>query len=84
MADPAQRVRRLRWQCRRGMLELELLLQGFLEERFERSPVDVQDAFEVLLAEPDPVLLDWLLGQSVPEAPELADVVRRIRRRAPA
>lgn len=58
--------RRLRWQCRRGLLELDLLLTRFLDERYAAlDPVD-QVMFHDLLKQPDPVLLRWFQGQEVP------------------
>lgn len=70
---------RLRWRCRRGMLELDLLLLGFLESGFHLLPDQGQRDFEALLEAPGPELLDWLMGRSIPEKKELADVVERIR-----
>lgn len=75
----ASRYMRLRWRCRRGMLELDLLLQGFLDRVFhELSEIEKRE-FEALLDHPDPVLLDWLMGRAVPVEQGLADVVERIR-----
>lgn len=70
---------RLRWRCRRGMLELDLLLQGFLEHAFQELPETAKREFEALLGYPDPVLLDWLMGRAAPVEQGLADVVERIR-----
>lgn len=75
----ARRYTRLRWRCRRGMLELDLLLQGFLECAFHELPETEKRRFEALLDYPDPVLLDWLMGRTVPLEQGLADVVERIR-----
>ena len=70
---------RLRWQCRRGILEVDLLLQRFLDEGLERLPAARLAAFERLLTVPDPLLLTWLMGQARPTDPELADVVDLVR-----
>lgn len=69
----------LRWLCRRGMQELDVLLGGFLERRFSESPPDVQRTFVRLLDQPDDLLWDWLSGRQEPDDPEFRDVVRRIR-----
>jgi antitoxin CptB len=69
---------RLLWHCRRGMLELDLLLQQFIEREFERLTDREYAAFERLLALPDPDLFDYCYGHSLPKDPELADLVRRI------
>lgn len=58
--------RRMRWQCRRGLLELDLLLSRFLDERYAALDSADRDVFHDLLTQPDPVLLRWFQGQEVP------------------
>lgn len=70
---------RLRWQCRRGMRELDLLLLRFIERGCDGLDRDGIVAFERLLECPDALLLEWLLGRQIPSDKEVADVVRRIR-----
>jgi antitoxin CptB len=49
---------RIRWQCRRGLLELDLLLARFLDRHFENlSPANLA-TFKRLLDYPDNDLLD--------------------------
>ncbi len=71
--------RRLRWLCRRGTRELDMLLAGFLERGYEDSPPAAKAAFERLLEWPDPELQACLFGQRDTGDPELDDVVARIR-----
>jgi antitoxin CptB len=59
-------LRRLRWQCRRGLLELDLLFVRFLEQRYSALSVVEQGAFQRLLEQPDQTLLAWLQGQQEP------------------
>ena len=70
---------RLRWRCRRGLLELDLILQRFLERRFERLNAEEKAVFGELLDSPDPELLDWALGRSDPADPRYQSVVRLLR-----
>jgi antitoxin CptB len=70
---------RLHWQCRRGMRELDLLLQGFLEHGFESFDAATLQTFDTLLRYPDAVLLEWLLGRQIPSDREVAQLVQRIR-----
>ena len=70
---------RLYWQCRRGMLELDLLLRGFLDREGEDLDGDAQRVFEKLLDYPDAVLLELLLGRMQASDREVAELVRRIR-----
>lgn len=72
---------KLKWHCRRGMRELDLLLEGFLEHRFQSlSPTD-QDAFERLLDCPNQDLMDWLMEGHTPQDERFAGLVRQIRER---
>jgi len=73
---------RVYWQCRRGMRELDLLLQGFFERAYEFADEDVRRAFRELLEYPDQLLLEYLMGRMAPIEPHLADVVARIRNNA--
>ena len=59
------------------MRELDELLLGYLEVRYERAPVADKQAFHVLLELPDPELIGYLLHQEQPAA-ELARVVEHI------
>jgi antitoxin CptB len=80
MVQGSQPLQRLRWRCRRGMKELDLLLERFLQDHYTKAPRERQRAFERLLTLPDPVLAEMLLGPSTtaPDAeadPELAEVI---------
>ena len=72
-------LRRLRWQCRRGMLELDLLLNRFLDTGFADLQPAQRSAFDRLLAYPDQILYDWLMGHAVPADHAIHDLVARIR-----
>jgi antitoxin CptB len=71
----------LRWQCRRGMRELDLLLTGYLENDYPQTSEDQKQAFRELLALPDPDLIGYLLGGQIPADIVLANVVSQIRDR---
>lgn len=70
---------RLRWLCRRGTKELDLLLGRFLERDYTDASPSVQRAFERLLECQDPELYALLSGRVHTDDPELAHVVERIR-----
>ncbi|MCP3850018.1 MAG: succinate dehydrogenase assembly factor 2 [Gammaproteobacteria bacterium] len=71
--------KRLQWQCRRGMLELELFLNDFLESDYEQLSVEKKTSFIALLNTIDPVLFDYLMGIQEPEEHGLRDIVQTIR-----
>jgi len=73
------RKSRLYWQCRRGMLELDYLLQQFFNQRFDKLNQEQQDAFEKLLGCEDDQLYRYLFGDLKPLQKELVDVVKSIR-----
>jgi len=70
---------RLRWQCRRGMLELDLLLQGFLDAGYADLTEQQQKQFVRMLDFEDQLLLDWLMGYVVPSDGGYLELVRKIR-----
>ncbi len=76
--DEALDLRRLRWQCRRGMLELDLLLERFLARRYPQADAAERRDFSRLLRLPDQTLSHYLLHGEPPDDPRLAALVRRI------
>ena len=76
----APSVERLAWQCRRGMRELDLLLQQFLDRSYATLAVNEQMDFVRLLEYPDQLLYEYLLGRMVPSDQALAALVVRIRK----
>ena len=67
-----------RWRCRRGMRELDLVLEAFLREEFETLSETDKARFEELLDQPDPVILAWLRGECRSEGNPLAGLLGRI------
>lgn len=51
--DKAAEKRRLAWRCRRGMLEVDIVLQQFVEQYFETLTLPELKAFDALLDLPD-------------------------------
>lgn len=70
--------KRLRWRCRRGMRELDVLLTRYLDDKYAQAPLALQQAFCGLLEQEDDQLWDWLLGRSVPASSELQAIVRLV------
>ncbi len=75
---------RLHWACRRGMLELDLLLGGFLESGYEQLDPGQRRVFQRLLDYPDQQLYEMCLGQRAVADKEVADVIAKIRHAAAA
>jgi antitoxin CptB len=81
--DHAHRSR-LYWQCRRGMLELDLALQAFLDHHYDYVTTDERHAFEYMLNYPDQLLFEYIMGRIIPTDRQMANVVGRLRAPAPA
>ncbi len=73
--------RRLRWQCRRGLKELDVLLEPFMEEHYRDLAPEEQQLFQRLLEQEDVDLLSWLMQYLRPDDPDLERIVRVILQR---
>jgi antitoxin CptB len=71
--------KRLLWSCRRGMLELDILLKDFISEGYDSLLQSERKAFNILLEYPDAVLLDLLMGKSIAADQGIASVIKKIR-----
>jgi len=69
---------RLLWRCRRGLRELDVLLERYLRERYPCAPAAEQHAFEALLDLPDPELLDCVMRRQAPADPHWAHVIAKL------
>lgn len=73
---------KLRWRCRRGMKELDVLLARYVEERFCGASSADQAAFRQLLDAQDTVIYAYCLGRERPPAP-LAALIGQITANSP-
>lgn len=73
---------KLRWACRRGMLELDVLLGNFLEEAYINLSTEDQAVFVKLLDCNDQELFMWLTGKEKSVDPLLMSMVEKIRHHA--
>jgi antitoxin CptB len=71
---------RLRWRCRRGMRELDVVLAHYLQHQWPQAGAAERMAFRELLDRPDPEISGLLLGQTKPESEALARVLESLRR----
>lgn len=72
---------RIRWQCRRGMRELDELLAGYFEHFYGGASEAEKRAFRELLALPDPELARYLVTGQASADGVSASVIERIRGR---
>jgi antitoxin CptB len=76
--QPVVNKARLRWACRRGMLELDILFIPFVDEAYDALTAKEQQIFERLLTEQDPDLFAWFMGHKTCEDSELNTMVQLI------
>ncbi|MDD1782908.1 succinate dehydrogenase assembly factor 2 [Enterovibrio sp. ZSDZ35] len=69
---------RIKWACRRGMLELDVIIMPFFEECFDALTESEKLDFVALLECDDPDLFTWMMGHSRSEKPELAAMTDKI------
>lgn len=69
---------RLRWQCRRGMRELDDLLLRYLNDDYRAANSVDKAAFQSILALSDPELNGYLLNRQKPQSEPIARVIEHI------
>lgn len=75
---------RLRWRCRRGMLELDILLNQFINTQYSVLSLEQKNTFDQLLDYPDQLLFDLFLGHMESSDNSVAELVKTIRQSATA
>lgn len=72
-------MQKLRWMCRRGMKELDVLLEPYLSGNEAALRAGAWPELEELLSCEDDLLWDWLRGAAEPDDGTLAPLVASIR-----
>jgi antitoxin CptB len=84
-AIDARTLSKLRWRCRRGLLENDLLIERFFERQAGAISVEQARGLEALMELADNELLDLLLRRTEPaealDCAEVRDVLALLRRR---
>lgn len=74
-----ERFRRLQWRCRRGMKELDVLLEGFLADQKQQLVRGAWPEMEHLLQSEDDQIWDWLQNPGRREASHFQEILVLIR-----
>jgi len=80
MLSGHDRLKKLRWQSRRGMKELDVLFEAFLENQARQLSEGAWPELEELLTLEDDVLFDWISGRDLPSDPavlKLLDLLKK-------
>ena len=78
MDDP-ERIRKLRWLCRRGMKELDILLERFITANPDKLASGEWPTLETMLGAEDDVLWDWIQNPETAPDPAVRDLLGQIR-----
>ena len=79
-AIDARSLSRLKWRCRRGLLENDLFMEAFFA-RHETALTQAQaHGLQALMDLPDPELLDLLLARTEPSGALVRDDVTQLLR----
>ena len=70
--------KRLLWQCRRGIKEVEVLLVPYFEKHYNRLDEAGKKRFQMLLDQSDVELFEWFTRRSIPENNDLEIIVNAI------
>lgn len=73
-----EEINRMRWASRRGMLELDLVLEPFVTARYGALDECDRQRFQRLMTCEDQDLFAWFLRREQPADEELAAIVRAI------
>ena len=79
MPQGRDRLRKLRWQSRRGMKELDVLFEAFFAKHAAEIEKGQWPQLETLLGQEDDILFDWISGRNLPENQELSKLIKRLK-----
>jgi antitoxin CptB len=75
----AEKLSPLKWQCRRGVKELDIVLSHYLKQNYLSADKQEQIAFKQLLELEDPVLFDLLLGNTFAYNEAQQKLIKKLR-----
>ncbi len=73
-----EEMNRMRWAARRGMLELDLVLEPFVNARYAQLSESDRRSFQQLMLCEDQDLFAWFMQRVPPDDEDLAQIVRQI------
>lgn len=74
----AANLSRMRWHCRRGMRELDVLLTRYFEQVYPSATLRQQQAFADILDLQDPLIMAYVTGKQTPYSKDIADVIQQL------
>lgn len=80
MSAGEDRLKILRWKARRGMKELDVLLERFFAAQSKALVAGSWPQLELFLSQEDDVLFDWISGRDLPGDPDMLTLIRTLTR----
>ncbi|CAM3528614.1 succinate dehydrogenase assembly factor 2 [Paraphotobacterium marinum] len=77
---PINNEKKIKWACRRGMLELDCTLVPFFENRYASLTDQLKEDFVELLENSDPDLYSWIMGFSHTYPLKSTDIIKSIHK----
>lgn len=77
-----ERIKKLRWQSRRGMKELDVLFEAFLVKQTGPLLDGAWPQLESLLGQEDDVIFDWVSGRDLPADPAVLALIETLKNAA--
>ena len=78
MLSGEDRLRKLRWQSRRGMKELDVLFEAFFIQQAGSLVAGGWPQLDELLTQEDDVLFDWISGRNLPANAETLVLIKTL------
>ena len=75
----SEKKSRLLWRCRRGIKEMDIIFQDFINHSYDQLTDDKKNSFSRLLDEQDLDILNWIMGKDKPYDNELVNIINIIR-----
>lgn len=72
-------TKKLLWQCRRGMKEMDLLFTHYLHNHYATADSIHRQAFVTLCNMQDPLIADYLFQRATPDSPAINDIITIMR-----
>lgn len=78
--EPTNEQRRIIYQARRGLKELDFYIDPYVKHHYLQANADEQATFAKLLTYEDPDLLNYFMNQDTPEDSEVTELVLKLKK----
>jgi antitoxin CptB len=78
MSAGEDRLKKLRWKARRGMKELDILLEHFFAMQSKALIAGSWPQLELFLSQEDDVLFDWISSRDLPDDPDMLILINTL------